>query len=166
MATRVEHDEEPREAVQRMKEAGLMNSTRRVVYIAHGFRGNIRTKWTYKLKDAMLKERDQTVIIVCWGDGAGTNIWEYGQSAANIIPLGDWMGAHAQAAKDLEAASSIYGVGFSLGAHAMGLAGRKTGVFDRITGLDPAGPKFEQANHDKRLQPTDAKFVDVIHTCG
>ncbi|CAH1996712.1 unnamed protein product [Acanthoscelides obtectus] len=37
---------------------------------------------------------------------------------------------------------------------------------DRISGLDPAGPKFDYpvAPSQNRLCDTDAKFVDIIHT--
>ncbi len=33
-------------------------------------------------------------------------------------------------------------------------------------GLDPAGPYFENTDPKVRLDPTDALFVDVIHTDG
>ena len=33
-------------------------------------------------------------------------------------------------------------------------------------GLDPAGPYFENTDPRVRLDPTDAQFVDVIHTDG
>lgn len=36
----------------------------------------------------------------------------------------------------------------------------------RITGLDPASPKFDGADEDGRLDTTDANFVDVIHSCA
>jgi pancreatic triacylglycerol lipase len=32
--------------------------------------------------------------------------------------------------------------------------------------LDPAGPYFENTDPKVRLDPTDALFVDVIHTDG
>lgn len=34
----------------------------------------------------------------------------------------------------------------------------------RITGLDPALPGFVTVNHHNKLDPSDAMFVDVIHT--
>lgn len=32
--------------------------------------------------------------------------------------------------------------------------------------MDPAGPYFEHTDKDVRLDPTDAQFVDAIHTDG
>lgn len=55
--------------------------------------------------------------------------------------------------------------GHSLGAHTCGYASNEiNGQMARISGLDPAGPFFEGKNNAVRLDQTDAKFVDVIHT--
>lgn len=35
----------------------------------------------------------------------------------------------------------------------------------RVTGLDPAAPLFLKTSPDS-IRSTDAKFVDIIHTCG
>lgn len=50
-----------------------------------------------------------------------------------------------------------------------GNAGSATtsGKLSRVTGLDPALPGFHMfASEKTRLDPTDATFVDVIHSCG
>ena len=33
-----------------------------------------------------------------------------------------------------------------------------------ISGLDPAGPAFSNTDPAVRLDPTDAKYVDIVHT--
>uniref|UniRef100_A0A5F9D338 Lipase domain-containing protein n=1 Tax=Oryctolagus cuniculus TaxID=9986 RepID=A0A5F9D338_RABIT len=61
--------------------------------------------------------------------------------------------------------SNVHVIGHSLGAHAAGEAGRRTnGAIGRITGLDPAEPYFQDTPELVRLDPSDAQFVDAIHT--
>lgn len=58
-------------------------------------------------------------------------------------------------------------IGHSLGAHTAGYAGEKLGGnIGRITGLDPAEPYFQGMPSHLRLDYTDARLVDVIHTDG
>ncbi len=61
---------------------------------------------------------------------------------------------------------SVHLIGHSLGAHICGYAGERIKNLGRITGLDPAGPYFENTDPRVRLDETDALFVDVIHTDG
>ncbi|KAJ8025383.1 Pancreatic lipase-related protein 2 [Holothuria leucospilota] len=65
---------------------------------------------------------------------------------------------------------AIHLIGHSLGAHTAGYVGENLQGIGRITGLDPAGPGFDenQSIFEKqcKLDPTDAEFVDVIHTDG
>ncbi|KAG5681259.1 hypothetical protein PVAND_010710 [Polypedilum vanderplanki] len=62
-------------------------------------------------------------------------------------------------------------VGHSFGAHSCGIIGREiqadsNGQFKlgRVTGLDPARPKFFPAVYENPLSPKDAHFVDTIQT--
>ncbi len=111
------------------------------------------------------------VILVGWGVGAKPS-WTpthiYKQAAANTATIGNFVGKMAQKIKSNHPNVKIYGIGFSLGAHVMGFAGRtSSGSFDRITGLDPAGPCFQDGkNTDKHIQKSDATLVDIIHTDG
>ncbi|KAG8172162.1 hypothetical protein JTE90_012221 [Oedothorax gibbosus] len=63
----------------------------------------------------------------------------------------------------------VHIIGHSLGSHAAGFAGKwlkyklKQRV-RRITGLDVAGPDFEDYEVGRRLDRSDAEFVDTIHS--
>jgi hypothetical protein len=46
----------------------------------------------------------------------------------------------------------------------LGHIGERVKGLGRITGLDPAEPFFQHMPASVRLDPSDASFVDVIHT--
>lgn len=50
-------------------------------------------------------------------------------------------------------------IGFSLGAHVVGIAGKQiqSGKLPKIVGLDPAGPLFSYKKPSQRLDKNDAK---------
>ena len=63
--------------------------------------------------------------------------------------------------------NSFHVLGASLGAHVAGYVGHfSKGQIGRITGLDPSGPLFHSVPPEDKLDPSDAQFVDVIHTAG
>ena len=59
---------------------------------------------------------------------------------------------------------SAHVIGHSLGAHIAGYAGEGVRNLGRITALDPAKPYFEATHPSVRLDPTDALYVDVVHS--
>ena len=143
-------------------------TNRKTVFIIHGWKGTYKSsRWIRRMKDLFLRRGSFNVIGVYWGKGAKVN---YLQAAGNTRLVG------AQVAYLIERLHNEYGlhcsnvhmIGYSLGAQIAGFAGRRLRQngfrIARITGLDPAGPIFRRKPIIGKLDPTDAKFVDVIHT--
>ncbi|CAG2108423.1 unnamed protein product [Medioppia subpectinata] len=97
------------------------------------------------IKNEWLNAGDYNVFIVDWSQG--NRLLSYDQSKSRL---------------DL---NKVHIVGHSLGAHIAGLTGKAfNGRIGRITGLDPAGPGFNGKPSTEKLSPSDAQFVDAIHT--
>jgi len=99
-----------------------------------------------------------------WYDVAAEGTRLVGQKTAYLLSF--------LVANGYTTADKIHFGGHSLGAHVAGFAGadfqklaggQKLG---RISGHDPALPRFGAAPDEGRLDPTDAAFVDVIHTAS
>lgn len=110
-----------------------------------------------------------TVIVVDWGRGSTP---PYTQAAANIRLVGA-ITAHIihllYEELELPNLDKVHMIGHSLGSHLSGYCGmtlqRDFGLhLGRITGMDPAEPLFAQTETVVRLDRTDAKFVDIIHS--
>jgi len=144
-------------------ETSYFDPKRPTFIVTHGFRGSIDKPWLHTMCDAILKMDDYNCIIVGWGGGArGLN---YFQAMSNSRVVAAEIGLLLEALSTLGAyPASVWLAGHSLGAHIMGFAGKRIGGVGRITGLDPASPGFEDEHIDARLDPTDALFIDVIHT--
>ncbi|KAK0061900.1 inactive pancreatic lipase-related protein 1 [Biomphalaria pfeifferi] len=132
--------------------------------LIHGFLDNPDiSSWQKNLKDELLKQGDYNVLLVDWSKG---NLPPYTQATANTRVVGAQI---AELIKQLiktkgVTAADFHLIGHSLGSHISGYAGERVPGLGRITGLDPAGPYFENTDHTVRLDPTDAVFVDAIHT--
>lgn len=133
-------------------------------FIVHGFLDDPNlSPWMRQMKDEFLTQGDYNVIIVDWSHG---NLLPYGQAAANTRIVGAQIALVVNAlihSFDV-AAGNFHIIGHSLGAHICGYAGERIPGLGRITGLDPAGPDFTDTDKVVRLDPTDAVFVDNIHS--
>ena len=115
------------------------------------------------MADALLDVEDANVIAVDWGGGS---LPLYSQAAANTRLVGLEV---ARLVNHLiedhgAVAANVHIIGHSLGSHIAGYAGERVAGLGRISGLDPAEPLFQGMPPFVRLDPTDALFVDVIHT--
>ena len=168
----VTHEEDPASALD---SGGFLN-VGKLVFIVHGFWNTGDEEWIQNMRDALVMAEDQTVVVVAWGGGANLGLFKYDQAASNTRTMGSWLAECAKKIKEKKPSIYLHGIGHSLGAHILGMAGRASGKFDRISGLDPASPNFGQGSKGyedglRGLCETDAiTMVDVIHTdatqCG
>ncbi|XP_019315101.2 pancreatic lipase-related protein 2-like [Panthera pardus] len=137
---------------------------RKTRFIIHGFIDKGEESWLLDMCKKMFQVEKVNCICVDWRRGAKT---QYTQAVHNIRVVG------AEIAFLIQRLSTELGygpedvhlIGHSLGAHAAAEAGRRLGgCVGRITGLDPAEPCFQGTPEEVRLDPSDAMFVDVIHT--
>ncbi|XP_046330859.2 pancreatic lipase-related protein 2-like isoform X2 [Haliotis rufescens] len=131
--------------------------------LIHGFTGSAHDQWVRDMTHELLQNEDMNVIAVNWEKGADKI--NYFHVAANTRVVG---AVTAELVKTLHSVGAAYSnfhlIGHSLGSHISGYVGEIVHGLGRITGLDPAGPLFENFDPVVRLDPTDANFVDVIHT--
>nr|CAD7589660.1 unnamed protein product [Timema genevievae] len=142
-----------------------------VKVLIHGFKGSGKDKGAIRGAQAFLDRENVNVIMVDWEKGAANS---YPAAVANTELVGRQMSLLLFDMLTLGAnPAKMHVIGFSLGAHIAGCAGhilQNRGIkLGRITGLDPASPIFK--NHllldpYRKLDASDADFVDVIHTDG
>jgi len=127
----------------------------------------------------ILDEERFNILVIDWGklSGAPKSLFSplyYSEAVDNVGNVGKHIAnflTSLQDAKILRSFHDVHLIGFSLGAQVAGVvglhvfnqSGQKVG---RITGLDPAGPLFYAIPEEKGLDPSDAIFVDVLHTNG
>ncbi|XP_065751047.1 LOW QUALITY PROTEIN: pancreatic lipase-related protein 2-like [Phocoena phocoena] len=145
-------------------EASNFQLGRKTRFVIHGFLDKGEEDWIIDLCEKMFKVEKVNCMCVDWKRGARTG---YTQAVHNTRVVG------AEIAYLIQGLSTQLGygpenvhlIGHSLGAHTAAEAGRRLGGrVGRITGLDPAQPCFQGMPEEVRLDPSDAMFVDVIHT--
>ncbi|XP_050075683.1 pancreatic triacylglycerol lipase-like [Anopheles maculipalpis] len=151
-------------------DATNINPDKMIYFITHGFLEKGATKWIEKMMNRLLdREPESTVIVIDWGPGSDP---PYNQACANIRLVGT-ITAHViiEIAQQvgLKNLDNVHMIGHSLGSHLSGYTGytlRKeyNVTLGRITGLDPAELAFADTDEMVRLDPSDAKFVDVVHS--
>jgi hypothetical protein len=138
----------------------------RTLFVVHGYTDDAGSNWLDEIKDDALTREDMNVITVDWS-GAGA-ILNYNQAASNTRSAGAYTALIADNLVQNGGSdySLIWCTGHSLGSHVCGHTGNHaSGTLGRITGMDPAGPSFENSDDVTiGLHPGCAAYVDVFHT--
>ncbi|XP_061820942.1 lipase member H [Nerophis lumbriciformis] len=143
----------------------LFNLSRPTAFVIHGYRPTGAPPiWIDHLVRLLVEQEDMNVIVVDWNRGAA-NLNYIAAVAYTRDAASNLTGFIRNMQEEGASLSSLHLIGVSLGAHLAGYVGANLkGKIGRITGLDPAGPLFNSATPDDRLDPSDAMFVDVLHT--
>ncbi|XP_063441875.1 inactive pancreatic lipase-related protein 1-like [Mytilus trossulus] len=147
---------------QSVQQSGY-DSTKPLKVLIHGYMSQGDADWVIHMKDALLQKGDFNVMTVDWRIGARKI---YNQATANTRLVGAVIARMLNVLKDDFGCdtNTIHLIGHSLGAQTAGYIGQRVPGLGRISGMDPAGPLFENYSEDVKLDPSDAKFVDVIHS--
>ncbi|XP_077862507.1 inactive pancreatic lipase-related protein 1-like [Saccoglossus kowalevskii] len=136
-------------------------------FIIHGWMESYNTTWVQDMKNELLHHGNYNIVLVDWEEGA--NNPRYKLSADNTDRTGAEIYHFIKFIQNVYVGyseSRVHLIGFSLGAQVSGATGMRMPTIARITGLDPAGPGFDNHGDSRKLDSSDAQFVDIIHVDG
>lgn len=153
----------------------------RLAVLIHGFKSDLSFDIFPKLKDTFFSIpeddlRPDYVILVDWRKQSNFKLdfsFGYVIAAQNTLIIGNQLAGVLDILrlKRNVDPQNMHLIGFSLGAHVAGFAARNAILnhgfpkkIGRISGIDPAGPRFE--NYMNHLNKDDGAFVDIIHANG
>ena len=102
------------------------------------------------MKDSLLEREDCNVICVDWAGGA-KRLYEQSVGNTRLVAF-----SFLQVISE-----SNFHLRFAFNPQ---LSCSRFLSFISVSGLDPAAPYYTERDPQVRLDPTDAKYVDVIHT--
>ncbi|KAK4875511.1 hypothetical protein RN001_011933 [Aquatica leii] len=130
--------------------------------IIHGYSSNRSLKVLNDIKNEYFKRSNINIFMIDWEYLARGPC--YPAAVLNCRITGKCVAKLIDAIRQISN-STVHVIGFSLGAHVSGFISHYvTDKVDRITGLDPALPGFATVSYNDKLDYSDAKFVDIIHT--
>lgn len=140
--------------------------TKPVRMLVHGWRNDETSDFIQIVKDAFLQADDVNVIALDWSKGGDT--WNYWSARGKIGDVSEVLVRFINhlVGSGLTSVGQVQMAGHSLGAHIIGLAGKKfnSPQIPVLVGLDPALPWFDTDKVDERIDAGDAQFVEIIHT--
>ncbi|KAL4716531.1 hypothetical protein ACJJTC_010195 [Scirpophaga incertulas] len=132
--------------------------------IVHGWTNSGHHALNTVVRDALLATQDCNVIVLDWSEAAAGS---YVGAVRNVPGVGQSLGEFLTWLVGITGGSwdDLHLIGFSLGAHVVGGAGRAAaGSPARVTGLDPAGPLW--LTNSNKLTISSGQYVEGIHTDG
>ncbi|KAF0746009.1 inactive pancreatic lipase-related protein 1-like isoform X2, partial [Aphis craccivora] len=140
-----------------------------VKIIIHGFQGGRNLSPSTDLRNAYFTRGNYNIIIVDYSTLAQIPClnqveWAPRFCAMCIAQLANYLADHPRGVPP----DKLHMMGYSVGAHIAGLTSNfiNSGKIGRITGLDPTIIFYMSNNRSRDLDPTDAHFVDIIHTAA
>lgn len=133
----------------------------------HGFSEASPGQSGEAIKNAYMSIGDYNIILIDWST-MSTFPW-YSQAKSNVKFVAKILSQFLEVFHDSREMpiEKVHLIGFSLGSHVASFVGkylRRDLRIPRITALDPAFPEYSLADVSRRLTPSDADYVDVIHT--
>ncbi|XP_075154492.1 pancreatic lipase-related protein 2 [Haematobia irritans] len=147
-----------------------LDPTKKLAFFLHGWNDEGSKEWVHDMLFSWTRYKpNYSVCVVDWGHlsqmdykTASMSIFDVGLTVAAITEFLEGLWPNHITRRNVTIA------GYSLGAHAAGYAGAAlNGEIEQIIGLDPAGPLFTLpavVSAEFRLDPTDARYVQVLHT--
>ncbi|CAG9796747.1 unnamed protein product [Diatraea saccharalis] len=139
-------------------------ASRPLKVIVHGWNSNALSDLNPAITSAYLAVQDCNVIVVDWRALANS---AYSTAVNGVPSVGQFLGNFLVWLINNAGGNwnNVHLIGFSLGAHIVGVAGRTAGGgASRITGLDPAGPQW--GGNPNALNRNSGQYVETIHTDG
>lgn len=141
-----------------------LSRQKQTVFVVHGWNGGPEA--SVRLIQQTLDNNVPNVqtVFVDWSASAKQ---DYALAVFSLPGVGAAIGTFMRS-QGLNVAQMVHCIGHSLGAHTCGFTGKflqmGSQTLKRISGLDPAGPGFEESEPALRLDKADAYLVDVVHT--
>nr|CAH7722073.1 unnamed protein product [Callosobruchus chinensis] len=146
-----------------LKSSGFKKSSDLMLLI-HDFTSNGYTGWVKNLaKVAFGQSEDFNIISVDWQRGAEPP-YDLAISNGRVVALEVIFLLKELKEKFNYTLDGVHIVGHGVGAHIAGYVGATYNDIRKITGLDPSGPRFDGMPDVVKLNPTNARYVEIIHT--
>ncbi|XP_069695736.1 phospholipase A1-like [Periplaneta americana] len=136
------------------------------VMFFHGWMSSANAELMRPLGPAYLSRVDANVIFVDYSNVSSDIMYPQAVSDIRVVATLVARFVNYLIENRGTSISKFHLVGMSLGAHLAAYVAKLCPGVSRLTGLDPAGPLFEENSCEVGICKGDAKYVELIHTNG